>query len=163
MDIAIRPLDAAAVAVYLVGMLVLGFISARRSATSEHYFVGHRDFPGWVIGLSMLGSIISSTTFLALPAAAYVLDWRQLTVNLMVPLVAVLAIVIFIPFFRRGGLTSAFEYLGHRFGAVSRLYGTTSFIFLQLIRLAQVLFLMSLPMQFLTGASLEWVIVGAGV
>lgn len=163
MDIAIRPLDAAAVAVYLVGMLALGFISARRSATSEHYFVGHRDFPGWVIGLSMLGSIISSTTFLALPAAAYVLDWRQLTVNLMVPFVAVLAIVVFIPFFRRAGLTSAFEYLGHRFGAVSRLYGTTSFIFLQLIRLAQVLFLMSLPMQFLTGASLEWVIVGAGV
>ena len=163
MDIAIRPLDAAAVAVYLVGMLVLGFISARRSATSEHYFVGHRDFPGWVIGLSMLGSIISSTTFLALPAAAYVLDWRQLTVNLMVPFVAVLAIVVFIPFFRRAGLTSAFEYLGHRFGAVSRLYGTTSFIFLQLIRLAQVLFLMSLPMQFLTGAPLEWVIVGAGI
>ena len=163
MEIAIRPLDAAAVTVYLVGMLVLGFISARRSATSEHYFVGHRDFPGWVIGLSMLGSIISSTTFLALPAAAYVLDWRQLTVNLMVPFVAVLAIVVFIPFFRRAGLTSAFEYLGDRFGNVARLYGTTSFIFLQLIRLAQVLFLMSLPMQFLTGASLEWVIVGAGV
>jgi len=66
------------VAVYLVGMLALGFISARRSATSEYYFVGHRDFPGWVIGFPMLGSIICSTTFLALPAAAYVLDWRQL-------------------------------------------------------------------------------------
>lgn len=163
MDITIRPLDAIAVAAYLVGMLVLGFVSARRSATAEHYFVGHRDFPGWVIGLSMLGSIISSTTFLALPAAAYVLDWRQLTVNLMVPFVAILAIVVFIPFFRRAGLTSAFEYLGDRFGAVARLYGTTSFIFLQLIRLAQVLFLMSLPMQFLTGARIEWVVIGAGV
>lgn len=163
MDLHIRPLDAIAVAAYLIGMLLLGFISARRSATAEHYFVGHRDFPGWVIGLSMLGSIISSTTFLALPAAAYVLDWRQLTVNLMVPVVAVIAVVIFIPFFRRAGLTSAFEYLGDRFGPVTRVYGTISFIFLQLIRLAQVLFLMSLPMQFLTGASLEWVIVGAGV
>jgi len=163
MNLHIRPLDAAAVAAYLIGMLVLGFVSARRSATAEHYFVGHRNFPGWVIGLSMLGSIISSTTFLALPAAAYVLDWRQLTVNLMVPFVALLAVVIFIPFFRRAGLTSAFEYLGDRFGPVTRIYGTISFIFLQLIRLAQVLFLMSLPMQFLTGASLEWVIVGAGV
>lgn len=162
-SLTIRPLDALAVAAYLVGMLALGFISARRSATAEHYFVGHRDFPGWVIGLSMLGSIISSTTFLALPAAAYVLDWRQLTVNLMVPVVAVVAIVVFIPFFRRAGLTSAFEYLGERFGAVARLYGTAGFILLQLIRLAQVLFLMSLPMQFITGAPLEWVIVGAGV
>jgi len=66
-------------------------------------------------------------------------------------------------FFGRAGLTWVFEYLGDRFGPVARLYGTASFIFLQLIRLAQVLFLMSLPMQFLTGASLEWVIVGAGV
>lgn len=163
MDIAIRPLDAAIVAVYLVGMLGLGFVMARRSATSENYFVGHRDFPGWLVGLSMLGSIISSTTFLALPAAAYVLDWRQLTVNLMVPFIAVVAVVIFIPFFRRGKLTSAFEYLGFRFGRLARLYGTLSFIFLQLIRLAQVLFLMSLPMQFLTGASIEVVIVGAGI
>lgn len=163
MDLVIRPLDAFAVAVYLVGMLVLGFISARRSATAENYFVGHRDFPGWLVGLSMLGSIISSTTFLALPAAAYVLDWRQLTVNLMVPFVAVLAVVVFIPFFRQGQMTSAFEYLGLRFGRLARLYGTLSFIFLQLIRLAQVLFLMSLPMQFLTGLPLEVVIIGAGV
>lgn len=163
MEINIRPLDALAVAIYLVGMLAIGFVSARRSASSEHYFVGHRNYPGWLIGLSMLGSIISSTTFLALPAAAYVLDWRQLTVNLMVPFVAVIAVVIFIPFFRRGGLTSAFEYLGHRFGLVARLYGTLGFIFLQLIRLAQVLFLMSLPMQFITGVSLDWVIVGAGI
>lgn len=163
MDITIRPLDAAAVIVYLAGMLVLGLVSARRSATADHYFVGHRDFPGWLVGLSMLGSIISSTTFLALPAAAYVLDWRQLTVNLMVPFVAVLAVVVFIPFFRQGRMTSAFEYLGLRFGALARLYGTVGFIFLQLIRLAQVLFLMSLPMQFLTGAPLELVIVGAGV
>lgn len=163
MAITIRPLDAIAVALYLLGILVLGVVSARKSATAENYFVGRRNFPGWLVGLSMLGSIISSTTFLALPAAAYVLDWRQLTVNLTVPAVAILAVVIFIPFFRRGGLTSAFEYLGLRFGVPVRLYGTISFIVLQLIRIAQVLFLMSLPMQFITGISLQWVIVGAGI
>jgi SSS family solute:Na+ symporter len=163
MDLKIRFLDALVICVYLGGMLALGFISARRSSTAEHYFVGHRNFSGWLVGLSMLGSIVSSTSFLALPAAAYVLDWRQLTVNLMVPLVAVVAVVVFIPFFRRNRLTSAFEYLGDRFGPVARIYGTIGFIFLQLIRLAQVLFLMSLPMQFLTGVSLEIVIVGAGI
>jgi SSS family transporter len=161
--IIIRPLDAAIVTIYLVALLAIGIVSARRSATAENYFVGHRDYPGWLIALSMLGSIISSMTFLALPAAAYVLDWRQLTVNLMAPLVAILAVVVFIPFFRRGGLTSAFEYLGERFGTVARLYGTVNFIVLQLIRLAQVLFLMALPMQFITGVPLEWVICGVGL
>ncbi|MCB0562989.1 MAG: sodium:solute symporter, partial [Phaeodactylibacter sp.] len=120
-------------------------------------------FSGWVIGLSMLGTIISSATFLALPAAAYVLDWRQLSINLVLPFIAIIAIVVFIPFFRQGKLTSAFEYLGNRYGVAPRIYGTCSFIAMQLIRMAQILFLVSLPIQFLTGAPIELVIVGAGI
>jgi len=163
MDFELRSYDLAAVVIYLIAMLVIGIRGARRSSHAENYFVGRRNFPGWVVALSMLGTIISSTTFLALPAAAYVLDWRQLSVNLVVPFVAIVAVVIFIPFFRRAGLTSAFEYLGDRFGTPARVYGTVSFVFLQLIRVAQVLFLVSLPLQFLTGAPLEWVILAGGV
>ncbi len=163
MPIPIRAPDVIAVAVYLAAMIGIGIYCSRRGTSAENYFVGHRNFPGWVVALSMLGTIISSTTFLALPAAAYVLDWRQLTVNLVVPFIAILAVVVFIPFFRRGGLTSAFEYLGDRFGQPARIYGTVGFVFLQLIRVAQVLFLVSLPLQFLTGAPIEWVIVGGGI
>jgi SSS family solute:Na+ symporter len=163
MNLTIRPLDLAVVVVYLAGMIALGVYCARRTSAAENYFVGQRNFPGWAVALSMFGTIISSTTFLALPAAAYVLDWRQLTVNLVVPFLALLAALVFIPFFRRAGLTSAFEYLGDRFGVVARLYGTVGFIFLQLIRVAQVLFLVSIPLQFLTGASIEWVILGGGL
>lgn len=163
MNVDIRAADLLVVVAYLAAMLGLGAYFARRNASAENYFVGRRNFPGWVVALSMLGTIISSTTFLALPAAAYVLDWRQLTVNLVVPFIAILAALVFIPFFRRSGLTSAFEYLGDRFGQVARVYGTLSFVFLQSIRVAQVLFLVSLPLQFLTGAPLEWVILGGGV
>ncbi len=46
----------------------------------------------------------------------------------MLPFVAIVAILVFIPFFRRGNLTSAFEYLGNRYGRVPRLYGAISFI-----------------------------------
>jgi SSS family solute:Na+ symporter len=159
----IRLLDWVAIAGYLVLMIGIGLYFARRNNTTEEYFVGNRSFPGWAIGLSMLGTIISSGTFLALPAAAYVLDWRQLSINLVLPIIAVLAIVLFIPFFRRSGLTSAFEYLGDRYGTGPRLYGTASFIVMQLIRMAQILFLVALPIQFLTGASIETVIIVAGV
>ena len=163
MDLAIRPLDVFAICVYLIGMVALGFYFSRRNDSTERYFVGNRAFSGWVVGLSMLGTIVSSATFLALPATAYVLDWRQLNVNLVLPFVALLAIVVFIPFFRRGKLTSAFEYLGNRYGTLPRLYGTFSFIVLQLIRMAQILFLVSLPIQFLTGVSIEIVAIGAGI
>jgi solute:Na+ symporter, SSS family len=163
LELSIRIPDIITVMIYLVGMIAAGFYFARRNKTTENYFVGNRSFAGWVIGLSMLGTIVSSATFLALPAAAYVLDWRQLTVNLVVPFIAVLAVVIFIPFFRRGKLTSAFEYLGERYGVVPRMYGTISFIILQLIRMAQILFLVALVIQFLTGISLIWVIIATGL
>ena len=144
-------------------MIAVGIYFSRRNKSTEEYFVGNRAFPGWVIGLSMLGTIVSSATFLALPAAAFVLDWRQLSVNLVLPFIAVIAILIFIPLFRYGKRTSAFEYLGDRYGKAPRIYGTCSFIALQLIRMAQILFLVALPIQFLTGLSIELVIVGAGV
>ncbi len=159
----LRTLDALAILLYLAGMVAIALYFARRNTNTEEYFVGNRGFAGWVIGLSMLGTIVSSATFLALPAAAYALDWRQLAVNFAVPLVAVLAVVFFIPLFRRGRMTSAFEYLGLRYGPIPRLYGTVSFIILQVIRTAQVLFLVALPVQFLTGASLEATIIGTGV
>ncbi|MCC5932333.1 MAG: sodium:solute symporter [Cyclobacteriaceae bacterium] len=163
MDFSIRIADIITVVIYLVAMMSAGIYFSRRNHTTEAYFVGNRSFSGWVIGLSMLGTIISSATFLALPAAAFVLDWRQLSVNLVVPFVAVLAILIFIPFFRNGKRTSAFEYLGDRFGTVPRLYGTLSFMIMQLIRMAQILFLVSLVLQFLTGWPIVWVIAAMGI
>ena len=163
MDLTARPLDIAVIILYLAGMAGLGIWFAKRNRTTEEYFLGDRAFPGWVIGLSMLGTSISSVTFLAFPAAAFTLDWRQLVSNLTLPFVAVLAIVVFIPFFRRGKTTSAFEYLGDRFGPGARLYGTLSFMLLQLIRLGKVLFLVSIPVSLLTGIDIRIVIVCVGV
>ncbi len=163
MELNIRLPDIITIVVYLLLMVAMGVYFSRRNKSTEEYFVGNRAFPGWVIGLSMLGTIVSSATFLALPAAAFVLDWRQLSVNLVLPFIAVISILVFIPLFRYGKRTSAFEYLGQRYGKAPRLYGTCSFIALQLIRMAQILFLVALPIQFLTGLPIELVIVGAGI
>jgi solute:Na+ symporter, SSS family len=158
----LRWLDLLAILMYLSSMAGMAVYFARRNTSTEEYFVGGRRFAGWVIGISMLGTIVSSATFLALPAAAYALDWRQLAVNFALPIVAIMAVLVFIPLFRHGNATTAFEYLGLRFGTVPRVYGTLSFIVMQSIRAAQVLFLLSLAIQALTGAPLYMVIIGAG-
>src|SRR5690606_31056077 len=123
----------------------------------------NRSFSGWTLGFSMLGTIVSSMTFLALPAAAYILDWRQLSVNLVVPFIAILTVIVFIPFFRRGKLTSAFEYLGQRYGIVPRRYGAISYILLEIIRMAQILFLLSIVIEFLTGIPIVWAIIATSL
>jgi SSS family solute:Na+ symporter len=144
-------------------MAVMGLWFAKRNRSTEAYFLGNRNFPGWAIGLSMVGTSISSMTFLAFPAAAFALDWRQVVPNLMLPLVAVLAILVFIPLFRRGQATSAFEYLEERFGPLMRLYGALSFVLLQLIRLGTVLYLVAIPVSVLLGVPIVWVIVLGGL
>ncbi|WPP50450.1 sodium:solute symporter [Catalinimonas niigatensis] len=163
MGVNFRLLDILALIIYLGSMAGLGFYFSRKNNTTEEYFVGNRSFKGWVIGLSMLSTSISSITFLAFPAAAFTLDWRQLVSNLMLPLTAVLAIIVFIPFFRRGGLTSAFEYLGDRFGPIARLYGTVSFLILQVIRIGQILFLVAIPVNLFTGIPIVTTIMLVGV
>ena len=158
-----RILDGIVLIAYLAGMAAFGVYFAKRNTSTEAYFLGKRSFPGWAVGLSMLGTSISAVTFLAFPAAAYILDWRQLVANLMLPFVAVVAVLVFIPFFRRGGLTSAFEYLGERYGPVVRLYGTLSFLLLQIIRISKILFLVAIPVHILTGAPIVPVIAALGV
>lgn len=162
-EVNLRIPDLIAILLYLGAMAALGVYFSKKNNTTEDYFVGNRAFRGWVIGLSMLSTSISSITFLAFPAAAFTLDWRQLVSNLMLPLTAVLAIIVFIPFFRRGNLTSAFEYLGDRFGPVARLYGTVSFLFLQIIRIGQILFLVAIPINLLTGMPILVTIVIVGI
>jgi SSS family solute:Na+ symporter len=82
---------------------------------------------------------------------------------LPLPLVALIAVLVFIPMFRQGRRTTAFEYLGLRYGPIPRLYGTVSFLITEIIRAAQVLFLLSLPIQALTDAPSTTVILATGL
>ncbi len=68
MKLSIHAADVVTVVIYLLLMVATGIYFSRRNRTTEDYFVGNRSFSGWVIGLSMLGTIVSSATFLALPA-----------------------------------------------------------------------------------------------
>jgi len=131
---------------FLLLMAGMGIFFACRSKDTETYFLGGRKLPGWALGISMVGNAISSITFLALPAAAFALDWRQLTPNLFMPVAALLACWLFIPFFRRHHRVTAYEYLGERYGQGIRLYTALYNLAGQLLRLAMVLCLMAIPL-----------------
>ena len=68
--------DIAVIAVYFAAMAAFAVYFGRRNKDTEGYFLGGRHMPGWAVGLSLIGTSISSISFLALPAAAFALDWR---------------------------------------------------------------------------------------
>jgi len=60
---------------YLALVAGMGYYFSKKNVTTEEYFVGGRSFSGWVIGLSLVGTSISSVTFLSFPADAYKTTW----------------------------------------------------------------------------------------
>ncbi|PCJ43066.1 MAG: sodium:solute symporter [Moraxellaceae bacterium] len=156
-------LDIIVLCVYFGIILLLGFYFSRKNTSTEEYFVGGRSFPGWAIGLSLVGTSISSITFLAYPGDAYKTAWLRFLPNLMLPVAILIAAYYFLPVFRRKKTTSAYEFLEDRFGPSVRVYGAIAFIIAQMVRLSTILYLLSLLVHELTGLDAEWCIVISGV
>ena len=140
--------DWAVVVLYLGGMIGVGWFFMRREAagTTEAYFRGGKSVPVWVAGLSIFATMLSSLTFMGVPAKAYHSDitWYvgQLALLAVVPIVG----AFYLPFFRKLDLTSAYEYLERRFNLECRLFAAASFLLLHLGRIAIVLYLPALAL-----------------
>lgn len=64
--------------VYLLVMLLIGFLSMKRTKSSEDYFLGGRSLNGWVAALSAQASDMSGWLLMGLPGAIYALGTGQI-------------------------------------------------------------------------------------
>ncbi len=160
---ALRPIDIAIMLVYFAGMILIGVRFARSTKTTQGYFIGERKTPSWVLGLSMLAAKISSVTFLAFPAAAYILDWRMLVPNLAIIPIALLAVWLLVPFYRRAAYTTVFEYLHARFGTGARLYCALISLLAIAIKLGSIIYLLSIPLSMFSSIHPVWIMAAVGV
>ena len=151
------------IALALAVIVAIGVYCARKAKSSDAYFLANRSMPGWLVAFSLMATIISSMTFLALPGVTYDKDWRFMPAHVLYFIPAIAAYFVFLPFFRRGNFRSAYEYLERRFGIWARLYGAVAFLFFHLFRTGVILYVVSLPFQSMTGVELPYVICVLGV
>lgn len=156
-------IDASIILAYFAFVTCMGFYFARKNSNTEEYFVGGRSISGWVIGLSLVGTSISSVTFIAYPGDAFKTTWLRYIPNFALPLAAIFALYVFIPFFRRNKVISTYEYLERRFGSGIRTYSAIAYLFGQFVRLSIVLYLLALLMHEMTGANIYYCVVIAGL
>lgn len=154
--------DYAVLAAMLAVVAGITWRYARRTATSDAYFLADRSAPGWMVGVSFVAASVSSLAFLAFPAAAYHGNWGGIIPFLMMPVVAIFADRVCLPLYRRLEITSGYEYLERRFGAAARLYGSAMFLLLQVGRMGLILVLLAIPLELLTGMSTAQAIVLCG-
>jgi len=115
------------VLLYLLGMVRIGFVCSKKNKSTNDFFRGGQRIPWWAAGLSIFATMLSSITFMAIPAAAYTDGWNLFLANSYI-LITPLVVFVYLPFYRTLNVTSAYEYLERRFNAATRLAGSTLFM-----------------------------------
>ena len=144
-------LDILVIGLYFLALAWIGWYFSKNQKSTGDYFKGGGRIPWFVVGLSIFGTILSAITFMAIPAKAFATDWSYLLFNAGIVLVVPLIVGVFIPFFRRLNVTTAYEYLELRFNALIRVVCSVSFIIFQIGRMAVVLLLPSIALNIVTG------------
>ncbi|UCD30276.1 MAG: sodium:solute symporter [Planctomycetota bacterium] len=163
MDKAIGWFDWLIVAVYLGIVVLVAAWFARRQKSTEEYFVGGRTIPGWAAGLSLFGSAISTTTFLAYPGDGFGGNWINLLPGIMLPIAIVLVAFVILPFYRNIVKMTAYEYLEKRFGYGARGYAAFIYLLFNFFRMAFILFLASKAIHAMTDWDIQAIIIVAGI
>ena len=135
----------------VVVFLVIGASFSRRQKSTARYFKAGGAIPAWVIGISILATLISSVTFLAYPAAGFKSNWILLVQGLMVPLVLVCLVWIVVPLYREVIGLSAYEYFEKRFGFFARIYSSLAFSLTHFSKMGTVFFLLTVGLASLSG------------
>ena len=143
--------DVLVITVYIILISSIGLYFSKRQKNVNDYFKGGERIPSWAAGLSLFGTILSPITFMAIPAKTYSTDWSYFLFNLSVLLVIPVVVNLFIPFYRKKNIKTAYEYLEIRFNYIIRLIGSISFILYQIGRIGVILFLPSIAINLVTG------------
>jgi len=94
-------IDYIIIAVFLLMTVYFGLSFAKKQDSTQEYFAANGKIPSWVIGFSILSTLISSVTFLAYPGEGYSSNWILLVQGLMVPIVLLTMIWFIVPLYRK--------------------------------------------------------------
>ena len=100
-------LDWTVLLIYFAGTLSIGFYFWRRSRSTEGFTAANRSLPGWVCGLSIFATYLSSISYLALPGKSFAGNWNPFVFSLALPLATWIGVRYFIPYYRRSGEVSS--------------------------------------------------------
>jgi len=157
------PLDTGIVLLYLAAVFGIGIYFSRHQKTAEDYFLAGRKVPGWVVIFAIVGTMISSTSFIGHPGNVFARDMWNLPSFLMLPVVMLFVARHIVGFYRRTVRMSIYDYLERRFNYGARAYGAAAFIVSRVVDMSATLYFLAVPVSYLSGADVWWVILVVGL
>lgn len=147
------------------GLLVvgIGLRASLQQTDTDEYFRGARQLPWWAVGLSIIATSFSAASLLGGPGEGYNHGFLYLQLQLGDLVGYGLVMLLFLPFFVRLNLTTAYEYLEQRFDAKTRALGALCFLLFVIARLGGLLYAASLVVATVTGMPLSAAILVVGI
>lgn len=119
--------------VYILGLIYMSYRIGKTQTNEKDYYLGGNKIHWFPVGISTMATQLSTNSMLGAPAfVAFSLGggllWLQY--ELAVPLAMIFVMIFLVPFFKKSGVISIYEYLEKRFGPGTRLMLSVLFQFI---------------------------------
>jgi len=137
---------------YLLVVSVLGVVLAGKQTDMEGFFRGGNRLPWYAVSASMIATIISAVTFVAVPSIAYKPNgnFTYLQFGIVAGLLSRLFVaLVLVPAYFKHGVFSPYDYLGQRLGEPARTVTTALFSLMGLLAQAARVYLTAIILDLL--------------
>ncbi len=152
-------IDLVVVVVYFIGVTGIGVYFARQQTDKAAYFLGDRRVHWFLAGISIIATLLSTVSYLAVPGEMirYGIGFASSLLGfvIIIPIVSFLII----PFLMRLQVTSIYEYIEIRFGLGARLVAATAFVVSRVIWMGLICYTAAFAITTMTGWSISTLVV----
>ena len=86
--------------VFTVGVVVFGCSFFKKGSSADEFTSAGHSIPGWVVGMSIFATYVSSISYIGYPGKAFAADWNAFVFSLSIPIASYFAAKYFVPFYR---------------------------------------------------------------
>ena len=135
------------IAAYFGILLLIAWITGRKSSNNEAFFLGNRKSPWYIVSIGMVGASLSGVTFISVPGMVRSIDMTYMQTVLGFFVGYILIAKILLPLYYKLQLTTIYSYLRDRIGPHSYKTGASFFLLSKIVGAAARLYLVVLILQ----------------
>jgi SSS family transporter len=156
-NIGVTTVDMIIAIIYVLGIISIGIYFSKKQKSPKDFLLAGRSM-GWLpIGLSLMATLTSAVGFMSYPAGAFkgglILLWMAMAIPLSYPVV----VYVFMPFYHKLKVYTAYEYLERRFNDRVRSLASIIFILWRLTWMAAVIYVPSMVLNVVSDGKIPLV------
>jgi SSS family solute:Na+ symporter len=145
--------DTLIVIFYMIASAAVGAWIGRRQKNTKDYFLAGRTIPWFAVTFSIVATETSVLTFISIPAVAYTGNMTFLQIVMGYIVGRFLVAFLFVPSYYRGEMSTAYHFLGNRFGQKMRNTASVTFMITRVLADGVRLFATAIPLAIIIRSS----------